>query len=132
MTLTDKIQVAANLATVAAVIYAAAQLSQTATDTRIANSVKLLEQGFQLQQDYRDGKADIRSVYAYYHQLMLYSESDRLLAEPNRALGLALCTFVLADPRSEEFWKSADKRYYSASFVAMLDAIWRAKQCPTK
>jgi hypothetical protein len=132
MTLADKIQVAANLATVAAVLYAAAQLNQSATDTRIANSVKLLEQGFQLKQDYRDGKVDVRSVYSYYYQLHLYSESDRLLEGPNGALRLALCTFVLSDPRADEFWKSSDKRFYSTSFVKMIDDIWRAKQSPTQ
>ena len=132
MTLTDKIQIAANLATVAAVIYAAAQLNQSATDARIANSVKVLEQGFQVQHDYREGKVDIRSVYSFYHQVVLYSESDRLLAEPNRALKLALCTFVLTDPRAREFWQAADKRYYSVSFVKLLDSIWSTGKCPTR
>ena len=129
MTLADRIQIAANLATVSAVIYAAAQLTQSATDTRIANSIKVLDQGTQTQQDYRDGKVEVRNVFSYYYQVFLYNDNGRLLANAYQPLNLALCRFVLDDPRAEEYWRMANKQYFEPKFVTLIDTIRSSKKC---
>lgn len=131
MTLADRIQIAANLATVCAVIYAAAQLTQGATDARIGNSIKVLDQGTQTQQDYRDGKVEVRQVFSYYYQVFLYNDNDRLLANAHKPLNLALCRFVLDDPRAEEYWQGANKQYFEPGFVVLIDTIRKSKKCPT-
>lgn len=129
MTLTDGIQIAANLATVAAVGYAAQQLKQSATDTRIANSIKLLDQGIQIQQDYREGKTEARAVYSFYYQVFLYKQNDRLLADTYKSLNFSLCRFVADDPRAQQYWEGAQKKYYEPAFVSLIDGIRNSKSC---
>lgn len=131
MALADRIQIVANLATVTAVIYAAAQLNQGATDTRIANSIRVLDQGMQTQQDYREGKVEPRHVFSFYYQVFLYNDNDRLLANAHKPLNLALCRFVVDDPRAGEYWQGPNKQYFEPKFVALIDGIRSSKKCTT-
>lgn len=121
-------EVAANIATVVAVGYAALTLNHSAVDGRITNSIKVLEQGSQLDRDYRDGKVKAQDIVAFYYQVRLYRDNGRLLDEVYIPLNQSLCTFVYTDPRAAEHWKS-DAKYYDARFTALIDTIMREKKC---
>ena len=123
-----RIAIAADAATFAAVIFAALTLNHSALDGQITNSTKLLEQGAQLDRDYRDGKAKVGDVLAFYQQVDLFHRNDRLLDEVFVPLNKSMCTFVATDPRVAEFWKTAPK-YYSDKFEQMIDKILESRKC---
>lgn len=125
----DWIQIAANLATVAAVFYAAVQLTQAATDARIANSVKILEQGLQVQSDYQEGKVQPRNVISYYYEIFLLRQSNRLLDDLYAPLNRSMCTFMQQDPRAREYWQGAQKGYWDPRFVELIDHIQGGGSC---
>jgi len=124
----QRIAIAADVATIGAVVYAGLTLNHSALDGRITNSTKLLEQGSQLERDYRDGKAKVGDVLAFYHQVDLYHRNDRLLDEVFVPLNKSMCTFVATDPRVDEYWKTASK-YYGEKFEHMIDKILESKKC---
>ncbi|OLF54463.1 hypothetical protein [Pseudomonas chlororaphis] len=128
----EVIEVLANLATATTIVVlylSITQLNQANEDAQLANSIKVLDQGMQVEQDYQTGKIQARQVLSFYYQVYLYQQNERLLAEPFQALNLSLCRFVLDDPRAREFWQNAPKQYYTQSFVAFIDRMARSKKC---
>ncbi|MGC5704076.1 hypothetical protein J4P02_28130 [Pseudomonas sp. NFXW11] len=129
MKISKGIQILANLATVAVLYFSFMQLQQTTSDAQLANSIKLLDQGMQVEQDYREGKIQARQVLSFYYQVYLLQQSERLLADPFKALNLSLCRFVLDDPRAREYWQNAPKQYYTPPFIAFIDQITKSRKC---
>ncbi len=125
---TTATQIAANTATVIALVYAAMTLHSSSIDARLASSAKLLEQGVKMEADYRDGKIDARQVVAFYYLVFLYRRMDRLDDAVYGPVNRSLCKFIKSDPRAKEYWAGAAKDY-DGDFVAFVNQNPDPKLC---
>lgn len=121
-------QIASNVATVLALVYAGATLNLSTVDAKVANSTKILDQGIRVESDYKDGKIQAREVVAFYYQVFLYHKLNRMLDEVYVPVDRNLCNFMLTDPRAKEYW-ATDAKHFDQDFIDFIASRTDPKSC---
>src|SRR5215469_3161223 len=122
-------QLAANVAAALTFLFAAYQFHATTKVQGIQNSLSLLNDGRQLQQQYQAGKADARDIVTFYYRLFVSKDvlQDRIV----RPLDRSLCSAMVDDPRVRNYWdevtKTQEKNYFVPDFVERMSNIRSGK-----
>lgn len=124
------IQTLANVAAALTLLLAAYQFYANTKAQRIQNSLSVLSDGRQLQQQYQEGKAEARDIVTFYYRV--YVSRDVLDARIIRPLERSLCSTVIEDPRVSGYWddvnKTEVKRYFVDDFVEHMNDIRSKKK----
>ena len=116
---------AANVAAALTLLVAAYQFYTNSKAQRIQNSLTLLNDGRQLQQQYEAGKADARDIVTFYYRVYVSKEvlQQRIVAPLERSL----CSAMIDDPRVRGYWdevaKTQEKHYFVNDFVERMNNI---------
>jgi len=123
-------QQAANIATAVTLLFAAYQFRVSTQAQRIQNSLAVLSDGRQLEQQYQAGKAEARDVVAFYYRM--YVSRDVLETHVMVPLERSICSSIIEDPRVGKYWdevtKTQEKSFYIDDFVKQMDEIRSKKQ----
>ena len=111
-------------------LLAAYQFYANTKAQRIQNSLSVLSDGRQLQQQYQEGKAEARDIVTFYYRV--YVSRDVLDARIIRPLERSLCSTVIEDPRVSGYWddvnKTEVKHYFVDDFVEHMNDIRSKKK----
>ena len=119
----------ANVAAALSFLFAAYQFHVNTKAQGIQNSLSLLNDGRQLQQQYQAGKADARDIVTFYYRL--YVSKDVLQERIVSPLDRSLCSTMLDDPRVRNYWdevtKTREINYFVRDFAERMNNLRSGK-----
>jgi len=123
-------QLAANVAAAVTLLFAAYQFRVNTKAQRIQNSLAVLSDGRQLEQQYQAGKAEARDLVSFYYRM--YVSRDVLEPDVMVPLELSFCSAMIGDPRVGEYWdqaiKAQETRYFVDGFVQHMNGVRSKKK----
>ena len=119
----------ANVAAALALVMAAYQFYANTKAQRIQNSLTVLSDGRQLDQQYRAGQAAARDIVTLYYRVYVSrSVLEQRIVHP---LERSLCSAMSGDPRVREYWNQTvatdEKYYFVGDFVERMNQIMNKK-----
>jgi hypothetical protein len=128
--ISDWIQVVANGAAALGLVLAAWQFRASTKAEHIQNSLNVLSEGRQLEEQYRAGTAQARDIVTFYYRV--YIARDEFDADVIRPLERSLCSQVIGDKRVDKYWKEVmaqeEKGYYRRDFALYIDDITNGRK----
>jgi hypothetical protein len=134
----DWVQLAANVATAATLVFTVYQLrlsieeqertahqfSRSIHEQQITRTTEILKAGREMTQEFHDGKATPADVINYYYQIYVLRHNDLLASEMSDPLMPSIEKFIALTPQIKAYWESPENEVgYAADFVARMNQI---------